>query len=1257
MNHDYHHLHSSFYRSPLPRLGGGGIAPTLFHPMRHYGHARPPLPLQEQPPPQGNNNNKNVVEDTEENEEDHQAFRFARGSAIFPFPSVLDAATLASLLRRRTSLLVDALVQQQAPPPSIGTLQPTYREHIRQSLEAEFASLLHCQERQIERYVWGEDATATKRGGGGGGTVGGHGKWSLKSDRCVTCLVPFRVAVNFLLKELPQRYRSQVIAQLQEDEVAAAPPITNPAPLTATTKGPSLQPTKGTPVPQRRKSTPYRWVSYVEWDHYGCRADMTRGSPRIPIFAVAGHIDHGKTTLLDQIHGGRVTFTGQEAGGISQTVRSFTIPLTNVSEEEGDPKDDGCSLITARAVRACEQKILYRGLGDSTALVSPSLHDEDSSVVTRVGPAVVGQHQPDDGTVVLRNNVDDDAPLTMAIRDPPLLHPRPWEGGVPSIAAFRRALAVRGTLPHLPTLSSAANVPPPPACDEGDDAEVDDVLYPSVVTLLDTPGHRIFAELRLHTILASDFVLLVIALDTGIQSQTKEIVKVALNADKPILVLFNKIDVFTDPVSGGRAVDSVVQQLKEIGLDVTLCGSMEDIARCALSHVDRHDDERKEETKKSSDKDCDSAAQGEANENEAQADVDSFLFASRRRRRRHHRRRQQRTTESSATSSTSSSSSNDSGAATPRQANTTTNSAPPPAPRWNVFFHPQKKVDPTFLGSLQDPSMNVRRRAVGICLSASRRWNFPLLASLLQWAARVHTPRAEAGPQAAVQALVLESSKQLYEAESSSREVNPKRQQWDRQDRQRHHQRRVRYEAKTSVKGRMMHLQRSQLSGAADPTKTNKLVLQVVVKSGILTKGMPFVAEQCVGKVERMEDVWGRPVAQALPGTAVLLYDFHNHAGCPGAGVHVLGMPSSEEAARVYDHRVYLQWYVSLFPTHVELLRPRGMSNSTFQHLGNYGQLGDQHKSLAVQLLFGPPAAAPSSPASMLAGDDGKATIGNAGAPPLLGQQERVESVGEYFQTINRESQLEEEASSSASLLPRRLSAEGTDTTTELANSPNTSTTTSGTSDDNNNKLEVAWAALQPRSTPQTQEAYEQFAKSCLQVGVFLKVDSWHSGRMLDRELSRLGTSRVRLATVSVRFGPITPEDYLFVSGAVKVILCYRTPPAESVDLEKMMAVHNPKFLETNVFSEAVLFLKRCAVEMHWEAFGELVQEEVDAQQQYMTQLLEGTHLQRRSGKKENSQAQQQQQQGDDTSSAKKDLTMQRRQRLACNTNAGLFED
>ncbi|BCX13607.1 MAG: hypothetical protein KatS3mg085_139 [Candidatus Dojkabacteria bacterium] len=91
------------------------------------------------------------------------------------------------------------------------------------------------------------------------------------------------------------------------------------------------------------------------------------------------------------------------------------------------------------------------------------------------------------------------------------------------------------------------------------------------ITFIDTPGHEAFSAMRKRGVLVTDFVLLMVAADDGVQPQTKESIKFAQENNVPIIVVINKIDiegVNTQKIKSELASYGV--QVEDLGGDV-LC--------------------------------------------------------------------------------------------------------------------------------------------------------------------------------------------------------------------------------------------------------------------------------------------------------------------------------------------------------------------------------------------------------------------------------------------------------------------------------------------------------------------------------------------------------------------------------------------------------------------------------------------------------------------------------------------------------------
>lgn len=81
-----------------------------------------------------------------------------------------------------------------------------------------------------------------------------------------------------------------------------------------------------------------------------------------------------------------------------------------------------------------------------------------------------------------------------------------------------------------------------------------------IITILDTPGHEAFVEMRERGAMVTDIVVLVVAGDEGIREQTIEAVNQAKEAQVPILVAINKCD------KPGFDPEKVYRQLTDIEL-------------------------------------------------------------------------------------------------------------------------------------------------------------------------------------------------------------------------------------------------------------------------------------------------------------------------------------------------------------------------------------------------------------------------------------------------------------------------------------------------------------------------------------------------------------------------------------------------------------------------------------------------------------------------------------------------------------------
>lgn len=82
------------------------------------------------------------------------------------------------------------------------------------------------------------------------------------------------------------------------------------------------------------------------------------------------------------------------------------------------------------------------------------------------------------------------------------------------------------------------------------------------ITFIDTPGHEAFSNMRARGARVTDFVLLVVAADDGVQPQTKESIEFAHENNVPIIVAINKVDI------EGVQIQKIKQELSSFKVNI-----------------------------------------------------------------------------------------------------------------------------------------------------------------------------------------------------------------------------------------------------------------------------------------------------------------------------------------------------------------------------------------------------------------------------------------------------------------------------------------------------------------------------------------------------------------------------------------------------------------------------------------------------------------------------------------------------------------
>jgi len=114
------------------------------------------------------------------------------------------------------------------------------------------------------------------------------------------------------------------------------------------------------------------------------------------------------------------------------------------------------------------------------------------------------------------------------------------------------------------------------------------------ITVLDTPGHAAFSEMRTRGAEAVDIVVLVVAADDGVMPQTVESIKYAQAAGTPIIVAINKMDAYeanpqkveTDLLQHNIITESMSGDVQAIPVSAKEKTGLQDLAEAIVNQAE-----------------------------------------------------------------------------------------------------------------------------------------------------------------------------------------------------------------------------------------------------------------------------------------------------------------------------------------------------------------------------------------------------------------------------------------------------------------------------------------------------------------------------------------------------------------------------------------------------------------------------------------------------------------------------------------------
>lgn len=129
---------------------------------------------------------------------------------------------------------------------------------------------------------------------------------------------------------------------------------------------------------------------------------------RSPIVTIMGHVDHGKTTLLDALRSNHEKITEKEAGGITQSIGIYEVNLTHNTEEK---------TITFLDTPGHEAFIAMRARGAELADIAILIIAADDGIKPQTEEALKYIQQSNLAMIVAITKIDKDTAKTEAIKE------------------------------------------------------------------------------------------------------------------------------------------------------------------------------------------------------------------------------------------------------------------------------------------------------------------------------------------------------------------------------------------------------------------------------------------------------------------------------------------------------------------------------------------------------------------------------------------------------------------------------------------------------------------------------------------------------------------------------------------------------------------------------------------------------------------------------------------------------------------------